>query len=132
MRAILVAMAILALSSCATAPRSNSNKAEENVDPTTVGLLHIPVRANGLVGTLVVPDTTQVYPGVLRLGGAEGGVRTSDAESIASEGYAVLALAYFGVGGFPLTWKRFLWSISARPLHGCRAVRVSTRSTWES
>ncbi len=101
MRAIFVLMAILALSGCATVPRSDAIKADEKVDPAKVRLLHIPVRANGLVGTLIVPDTTQAYPGVLRLGGAEGGVRTSDAESIASEGYAVFALAYFGVEGLP-------------------------------
>ena len=65
------------------------------------GLLHIAVRENGLVGVLITPDTTRAYPGVLRLGGAEGGLHTEDAEAIAAEGYAVLALAYFGAEGLP-------------------------------
>jgi len=69
--------------------------------PAHNGLRHIDVRENGLVGVLVVPDTARAYPGVLRLGGAEGGVSTTDADTIAAGGYAVLALAYFGADGLP-------------------------------
>ena len=64
-------------------------------------MLHIPVRENGVIGTLIVPDTTRAYPGVLRVGGGEGGISVGDAETIASEGYAVLAIAYFGMEGLP-------------------------------
>lgn len=71
------------------------------VSAQDAGLLHIAVHEDGLVGTLVVPDTARAYPGVLRLGGAEGGLRIGDAEAIAAEGYAVLALAYFGIEGLP-------------------------------
>lgn len=63
--------------------------------------VHIPISENGIVGTLILPDTKHTYPGVLRIGGGEGGISVSDAETIAAEGYAVLALAYFAKEGLP-------------------------------
>ncbi|MEV6608093.1 alpha/beta fold hydrolase [Kutzneria sp. NPDC051319] len=40
-------------------------------------------------------------PGVLLLGGAEGGLHERDARALHAEGYNVLALAYFGAGTLP-------------------------------
>ncbi len=99
----LVAVA-LTLSSCVTAPVPGTTSVDHAVESAgLVGgdILRIPVRENGLVGTLVVPDTNHRYPAVLRIGGAEGGVQLSDAETIASEGYAVFVAAYFGMEGLP-------------------------------
>ena len=78
-----------------------SEPAESQAAIGKVGPVHISVRENGVIGTLVVPDTKRPYPGVLRIGGSEGGISITDAETIASEGYAVLALAYFGMEGLP-------------------------------
>jgi len=91
----------LSLSSRTTKAQSSTIAPGKVAVPTSAGLLHIPVRDNGLVGTLIVPNSTQTYPGILRLGGGEGGIQVGDAETISAEGYAVLALAYFGVDGLP-------------------------------
>lgn len=78
-----------------------TNASSKGTVPPSTKLLHIAVRDNGLVGTLVVPNSTKHYPGILRLGGGEGGIQLGDAETIASEGYAVFAIAYFGMEGLP-------------------------------
>ncbi|HEY4379821.1 MAG TPA: acyl-CoA thioester hydrolase/BAAT C-terminal domain-containing protein [Acidobacteriaceae bacterium] len=54
-----------------------------------------------LHGTLVVPDTPGPHPGVLVLGGSEGGMPVPKAIWLAAHGYAALALAYFRVPGLP-------------------------------
>jgi dienelactone hydrolase len=61
------------------------------------------VRDGGLVGTLYRPDGAEPVPGVLLLGGAEGGLHEDDAALLAAHGYAVLALAYYGLPGLPGT-----------------------------
>jgi dienelactone hydrolase len=60
-----------------------------------------PVRNGGLVGVLATPDGAGPAPGVLLLGGAEGGLHERDAEVLAAQGFTVLALAYFGMAGMP-------------------------------
>lgn len=102
MRILLVSIALtLTLSSGSANGQSSTNAPGKGAAPTRADLLHIPVSDNGLVGTLVVPKSNRAYPGILRLGGGEGGIQVGDAETIASEGYAVLALAYFGMDGLP-------------------------------
>lgn len=93
---------VIALNGCSsiqsnTVPRDVA----ENREVPRANLIHISVRENGVVGTLVVPDSSRAYPGVLRIGGGEGGISLGDAETIASEGYAVFAIAYFGMEGLP-------------------------------
>ena len=56
------------------------------------GLLH---------GTLLVPDSPGSHPGVLVVGGSEGGVPLPKAVWLASHGYAALVLAYFRSPGLP-------------------------------
>ena len=65
------------------------------------GVVRQPVREGGLVGTLFLPPTEGPCPAVLALGGAGGGLSEGAAESFASEGFAALALAYFGLDGLP-------------------------------
>jgi uncharacterized protein len=60
-----------------------------------------PVEEEGLVGTLFCPSTPGPHPTVIALGGVGGGLREGGAEALASEGFAALALAYFGVEGLP-------------------------------
>jgi dienelactone hydrolase len=64
------------------------------------GLTRTEVRAGGLVGTLYAPAGAPA-PGVLLLGGSEGGMHEDDAALLAAHGYAVLALAYYGLPGLP-------------------------------
>ena len=57
-----------------------------------VGALH---------GTLFLPDTPGPHPGVLVVGGSEGGLPAPKAIWLASHGYAALALAYFRFQDLP-------------------------------
>jgi dienelactone hydrolase len=67
----------------------------------------LPVAEAGLVGDLYLPPGAGVWPGVLLLGGAEGGrPDPAYASLLASEGYVVFGLAYFGVPGLPKTLTR--------------------------
>ncbi|WP_176946700.1 acyl-CoA thioester hydrolase/BAAT C-terminal domain-containing protein [Lentzea fradiae] len=60
------------------------------------------VRENGLVGTLFAPeDDGGDLPGVIVLGGSEGGLQETDAALLAAHGFVTLALGYFGVEGLP-------------------------------
>jgi dienelactone hydrolase len=54
-----------------------------------------------LHGLLVLPEGFGPHPGVLVVGGSEGGTPRRPAIWLASHGYAALALAYFGVPGLP-------------------------------
>ncbi|WP_059106153.1 acyl-CoA thioesterase/bile acid-CoA:amino acid N-acyltransferase family protein [Shouchella shacheensis] len=59
------------------------------------------VREHGLVGTLYHPSASGPYPGVLLLGGSDGGNQEHGAALLATKGYAVFALSYFGEEGVP-------------------------------
>ena len=65
------------------------------------GVRRTEVRENGLVGVLFEPDDGETHPGVVVLGGSEGGLHELDAALLAGHGFAALALAYFGVPGVP-------------------------------
>jgi hypothetical protein len=61
----------------------------------------------GLMGDLYLPPGAGVWPGVLLLGGAEGGrPDPAYAALLAAEGYVVFGLAYFGEPGLPATLAR--------------------------
>jgi dienelactone hydrolase len=63
--------------------------------------LRRPVEEEGLVSVLFCPSTPGPHPVVITLGGAAGGLREGGAEELASEGFAALTLAYFGVDPLP-------------------------------
>ena len=65
------------------------------------GLIRQPVEEEGLVGTLLRPSSSAPCPVVVALGGAGGGLSEGGAKTLASEGFAALALAYFGIEGLP-------------------------------
>ncbi|GAA3880040.1 acyl-CoA thioester hydrolase/BAAT C-terminal domain-containing protein [Saccharothrix violaceirubra] len=65
------------------------------------GVKRTEVSENGLVGVLFEPDDGVEHPGVIVLGGSEGGLHELDAALLAGHGFAALALAYFGVDGVP-------------------------------
>jgi dienelactone hydrolase len=52
--------------------------------------------SNEFKGMLFSPDTKGVFPGVIVLSGSDGGIPESIARHLASFGYVVLALGYFG------------------------------------
>jgi dienelactone hydrolase len=62
------------------------------------------VREQGLVGTLFHPAGASGSPGILVLGGSEGGIPEALAALLASHGYAAFALAYHGVESLPKTF----------------------------
>ncbi|GGM81549.1 acyl-CoA thioesterase [Lentzea pudingi] len=66
------------------------------------GVVRLEVRENGLVGTLFAPeDDGGELPGVIVLGGSEGGIHETDAALLAAHGFVTLALGYFGLEGLP-------------------------------
>jgi dienelactone hydrolase len=75
----------------------------------TSSLVRTEVRHDGLVGVLFHPEpaseSAAVLPGVLTLGGSEGGLHERDAARLAEQGYAALALAYYGLPGLPNVLK---------------------------
>lgn len=66
------------------------------------GVRQIQVRDNGLRGTLFLPAGKGPWPGVIVLGGSEGGLPYLPTSAyLASKGYAALALAYFRFEDLP-------------------------------
>ncbi len=68
------------------------------------GVKRVIVRAGDLRGTLFIPPTSTgatPRPGVLVLGGSEGGLPSRRAAWLASHGYAAFALAYFHYEDLP-------------------------------
>ncbi len=61
------------------------------------------IAEDGLAGFLCDPGDDRQHPGVIVLGGSEGGLSTRDAAMLASRGLAALSLAYFGAKGLPRT-----------------------------
>jgi len=59
------------------------------------------VRDEGLVATLFYPAEGGPHPAVINLGGSGGGLSEQWEALLSSNGYAVLALAYFGVDPLP-------------------------------
>jgi dienelactone hydrolase len=60
------------------------------------------VKLTGVLhGVLFLPETPGLHPGVLVVGGSEGGLPAPKAMWLASHGYAALALAYFHYEGLP-------------------------------
>lgn len=74
--------------------------------PAPDGVIKVDVREGGLYGEFYLPEGASApLPALILLGGSEGGIDTISAmaPSFALEGYAVLALAYWGEIGLPQT-----------------------------
>ena len=65
------------------------------------GVERIPVREDGLVGTLFVPPGAGPHAVVITLSGSGGGLSEGGAALYASHGYAGFALAYFNYADLP-------------------------------
>ncbi len=59
-------------------------------------IIRVPVREHGLVGTFYHPAGPGPYPTVLLLSGSDAAICNNQASLLASHGYAVFTLAYFG------------------------------------
>ena len=59
------------------------------------------MREEGLAGTLFYPSSSGPHAAVIVLGGSDGGLHEGQAALLATHGYAVLALAYFGIDPLP-------------------------------
>jgi len=87
------------------------------------GIEQITLHDGSLRGLLFVPPGKGTHPGILVLGGSEGGIPNRRAAWFASHGYAALALAYFRfddlpreLAGIPLEYfgQAFAW-MARRP-----------------
>ncbi|MBN1271622.1 MAG: acyl-CoA thioesterase/BAAT N-terminal domain-containing protein [Candidatus Aminicenantes bacterium] len=65
------------------------------------GLVRVPLDANGCKGFLYYPEKGGPFPGLILLGGSGGGMSDIKARTLASNGFATLALAYFRYPGLP-------------------------------
>jgi dienelactone hydrolase len=65
------------------------------------GVLTAEIREPGVVGMFYAPYGKRALPGVIVLGGSEGGISREPAALLASHGYAALAVAYFGIAPLP-------------------------------
>ena len=63
----------------------------------------VAVRESGLIANFHHPSTPGEHPGIIVIGGAGGGLSSANAVGslLADAGYAVLALAYFGLEDLP-------------------------------
>lgn len=64
-------------------------------------LVRVPLDQDGLVGFLYAPARGGPFPGVLILGGSEGGLYEALARAMAANGFAALTLAYFKYPNLP-------------------------------
>ncbi|MEU5853338.1 acyl-CoA thioesterase/bile acid-CoA:amino acid N-acyltransferase family protein [Saccharopolyspora shandongensis] len=73
----------------------------------TPGVRSVPIAEAGLVGDLHLPPGPGPHPGVILLGGSDGGRPDPGlGRFLAGKGFAVLGLAYFGLPGLPPALER--------------------------
>ena len=65
--------------------------------------MEIRLHENGLVGTFRTPEGSGPFPAVLALGGSDGGTPEYFLNLCVAEGFACLALAYWGTAGTQMT-----------------------------
>jgi dienelactone hydrolase len=88
-------VAVLRLAACSSVAGDDSRI---HVDRTDV--LRLEIRTN-VVADFYIPVTTNRVPGIILLGGSDGEPMKERATLLASDGYAVLNLFYFGYGSLP-------------------------------
>jgi dienelactone hydrolase len=86
------------------------------------GLRCTPVAEPGIVGVMCDPGDGRRHPGVMILGGSEGGLGEPDAALLlASRGFTSLSLAYFGAKGLPATLQNIPLEYFSQALEWLRA-----------
>jgi dienelactone hydrolase len=83
--------------------RRSAQLAAASMEQTSLaeGVERVRLHDGSLRGTLFLPPGNSPHPGILVLGGSEGGMPARRAAWFASHGYAALALAYFRFGDLP-------------------------------
>ena len=80
------------------------------------------IAENGMVGVLCGPGDGHRHPGVMVIGGSEGGLGLPDtAVLLASHGFTTLSLAYFGAKGLPATLQNIPIEYFGKALEWMRA-----------
>ncbi|MER5391500.1 acyl-CoA thioesterase/bile acid-CoA:amino acid N-acyltransferase family protein [Saccharopolyspora sp. NPDC002686] len=86
------------------------------------GVRSTPIAEDGLVGDLHLPPGPGPHPGVILLGGSEGGRPNPElGRFLAGKGFAVLGLAYFGLPGLPPALDRVPVEYGTRAVDWLRA-----------
>jgi dienelactone hydrolase len=85
----------------ATSGPARLGQATVVIDQRPPGVRQEPVRVEGLVGELFVPEGTGPFPPVLVVGGSGGDANEGLAAFLAGHGYLALALSYFSAPGLP-------------------------------
>jgi dienelactone hydrolase len=100
---LLASLALLAGCTAETPPASSSAATPAAAAAAPAAATGVEVRDDGLVATWYAPAAATPGPALLVLGGSEGGKEMSMrmAAAMHAQGYATLALAYFGEGGLP-------------------------------
>lgn len=83
-----------------------------------------PVQEQGLVGVFSHPAGSGPYPTIIILGGSDGHICENQAVLLASHGYAVLALAYFGAEGLPKNLVHIPLEYFETALHWLQAQNI--------
>lgn len=78
--------------------------------------------SDGVVGILYRPGDDRKHPGVILLGGSEGGFPTPQGAMLASRGFVALALAYFGTSGLPAAMQRIPIEYFGKAIHAMRRL----------
>ena len=86
-----------------TALRNNDVIAMQEISRARISseVKRVPVQENGLVGALFLPPSDNLLPVIITLSGSNGGLSENRASLLASHGFAVFALGYFGIEGLP-------------------------------
>jgi dienelactone hydrolase len=79
------------------------------------------VRDAGLAARFYEPVTGGRHPGLILLGGSEGGYDQRDAPLYAARGYCAMSLAYFGLPGLPATLQNVPLECVKRAIDWMRA-----------
>ncbi|KAA5837257.1 acyl-CoA thioester hydrolase [Saccharopolyspora hirsuta] len=86
------------------------------------GVRSTPIAEDGVVGDLHLPPGPGPHPGVILLGGSEGGRPNPElGRFLAGKGFAVLGLAYFGLPGLPPALDRIPVEYGTRAVDWLRA-----------
>jgi len=97
MRNVIAFLGLWAIAGCSLQPAAR--------DAGAAALHRTSIREGLLVATLFEPERRGLRPGLVVLGGSEGGIAGAErlAQDLAEEGYVTLAVAYFGMEGVPAT-----------------------------